>query len=43
MRDLCFALIREEAMSGEGKSRWRRATFIFSNKSVIKAEEGEQK
>ena len=42
MRDLCFALIREEAMSGEGKSRWRRETIIFSSKSVIKTEEVEK-
>ncbi len=33
-RDLCFALIRKEAMSGEGENRWRRGTFIHLNKSV---------
>ena len=42
-RDLCFALIREEARSGEGENRSRRATLVFSNQSVIKAEEMEKK
>lgn len=31
-RELCFASIRKEAMSGE--SRWRRVTFIHGKKSV---------
>ena len=33
-RDLCFALIRKEAMSVEGKRRWRRGTFIHGEKCV---------
>ena len=33
-RDLCFALIRKEAMSVEGESRWTRGGFIRGKECV---------